>query len=238
MAIDTVLLYDCETNGLDPDKDQVVEVAGLLWSVQHESTVSGFSFCVRAEHNDAQAVNGIPADMLLSHGVAQAEAWTRVQAWMGRADAVVAHNAGFDRSFARPHLSGVMRDKPWICTQDDVDWPRASKSQQLTDILLAHGLGISHAHRALVDVMNLARLFERVAELGLRPRPLLERAMRPKTRYRALVTFATNQLAKQAGFRWDPAMVYDGMRKPGGWWRRIAPEDLAGMKLRFEVVPS
>ncbi len=225
--IGTVLIYDCETTGVDPEKDQVIEVAGLLWSVHHESTISGFSFVLQAEENPAVAINGIPSALLREHGTPPVDAWKRVDAWMGRADLVIAHNAGFDRAFQE--RATTMR-RNWVCTQDDIEWPRPSPSQKLTDIMLAHGLGVSHAHRALVDVMSIARLFERCAELGFRPEHMLNKALRPKTRYRAHVAFATNNLAKEAGFRWSPEEKI--------WWRRLVPEDIPALKLRFEISPA
>jgi DNA polymerase-3 subunit epsilon len=109
---------------------------------------------------------------------------------------------------------------------DDVTWPRASTSQSLIAIALAHGVGVSHAHRALTDCDILARLLERVAETH-DVEAMLVKAMRPKKKYRAMVSFDTNQLAKERGFRWSPEEKI--------WWRKFVPEDVPGLQLPFEL---
>lgn len=223
-VVDSLLIFDVETNGLDPVKDQVIEVAGTLFSVKHCSTVAAFSFCMRADGNAAESINGIPAELIKERGLAQADGWYRVKAWMEKADAIVAHNAQFDRGFCPMNMQDV---RPWICSQDDIEWPRPASSGSLVAQLLSHGLGVSHAHRALVDTMNIARLFERAAELGSPTADLIEKAMRPKKRYVAVVSYETNALAKTAGFRWDPE------RKQ--WWRKLVAEDVAGKQYPFQV---
>jgi len=229
-----VLLYDCETNGTDPARDEVIEAAGILWDVGEASTVAGFSVTYRADTNAAEHINGIRPSLLQRRGTPPADAWRRVQAWMERADVVIAHNAAFDRSFCPQPLQSL---RPWVCTQDDVDWPYAGASRGLVDLLLAHGLGVSHAHRALVDVMNLARLFERCSDMGHLPADLLAKAMREKRRYRAITGRfdpSLNARLKEHGFRWD------GDARE--WWRRLAVEDVPGLKALYpfaiEEVPS
>lgn len=209
------LIFDVETTGVDHETDEVIEAAGVLFSVDCVAQIAGFSFIMKSSgSNAAEHVNGISDGLLAAYGISQSEGWKRVVAWMDRADVIVAHNAAFDRAFCL----GVAPPKPWVCTQDDVDWPRAAAGSKLTDIMLAHGLGVSHAHRAMVDCLNIARLFERCHELGHPPDVLLAKAMRPKKTYKALVTFANNALAKQHAFRWHPERKI--------WWRRIATDDL------------
>lgn len=222
-----LLFFDLETNGTDPYKDSIVEAAGVLWSIPHRSMVGAFSWLVKAEHNNAERINGIPEDLVTTEGVRVDVLRDRLATWFMRSETVVAHNAAFDRSFTEQIGMPSFGMPPWLCTQDDFDWPRASKSNGLVDIMLTHGLGVVQAHRALTDAMGIARLFERCAEMGHPPEELLRLARRPKRRYRAHVTFRTNQLAKENGFRWSPD---DKM-----WWRKIAPEDVAELSLPFEV---
>lgn len=224
-----VLFFDVETTGVDPQVDHVIEAAGVLWSVEHAATVAAFSFIVRPDVepvvNPAERVNRIAPALLASCGVRPETAWERIGAWFSRADAVVAYNAGFDRSFVERH---VERKATWICALEDIEWPMAASGGKLVEILLAHGLGVSHAHRALTDAMNIARLVERVAEMGTPPAVLLARALRPKKVYKALVPRSKNHLAKAAMFRWNPERTM--------WWRRISPDDLEGLQLPFGVV--
>ena len=224
-----VLFFDVETTGVDPQVDHVIEAAGVLWSVEHTAMVAAFSFVVRPDMptvaNPAERINRISPALLDRCGVTPATAWERIGAWFSRADAVVAYNAGFDRSFVERH---VEHRPTWICALEDIDWPLAPGGGKLVEILLAHGLGVSHAHRALTDAMNIARLVERVAEMGTAPADLFARAMRPKKIYKALIPRSKNHLAKAAMFRWNPERTM--------WWRRIAPDDLDALQLPFGVV--
>ena len=80
------------------------------------------------------------------------------------------------------------------------------------------------AHRALADCLILARLFERVVELGHDVREMLRRGLEPKATYQAMVSYGDRELAKTAGFTWD------GEAKR--WTRRLAAEDVKGLPFR------
>lgn len=220
-------IIDVETTGTDPSKDRVVELGVITWSIEHRCTVRSWSTLVFGADNAAEAVNGIPAALIARediHGVSMPEVtWRNLQTVLGQVDVALAHNAGFDRSF----LPESLRDlKPWICTQDDVEWPRPSTSQALIAIALAHGVGVTHAHRALTDCDLIARLLERASELTDID-ALFAKAMRPKRTYRAKVGFENNHLAKERGFRW--------MSDRKMWVRRIAEEDVATKEWPFAL---
>src|SRR5690606_28957405 len=94
----------------------------------------------------------------------------------------------------------------------------ASKpGQSLVNLALDHGIGVSSAHRALTDCQLIAALFDRMDDLP----GMFQHAMRPKSTYRAIVSYDDRQLAKDAGFRWN------GDDKT--WTRRMADEDAAAM---------
>ncbi|MFA9271558.1 MAG: hypothetical protein ACEQSX_12515 [Baekduiaceae bacterium] len=162
--MNTLLLLDVETGGLDPATDHLLEVGLVLWSVPHRSTIATASWLVRAPANKAEHVNGIrPA--LLAEGREREWVVGRAQAWAEHADAVAAHNAEFDRAWL-PDLG-----KPWICTCFDVEWPgralaggiereRERPGQSLVALCLAHGVGVASAHRAITDCLLIASLLE------------------------------------------------------------------------------
>jgi len=228
MKLETALLFDVETTGTDPTKDRVLEVGVGLFSIPHATMVRAASFLFHAEENPAEFVNGLSPALLARFGTRGEGDWSEVGDWFALGDVIVAHHASFDRSFVPRRIMEVEEPGPWVCSMDDIEWPRPSPSKSLVALCLAHGLGVARAHRALDDVLSLAALFERAAEMGSDLVAMLERAMRPKKKYRALVSFETNGLAKAAGFRWDP----DGRM----WWKTIVPEDLAGLALPFVVV--
>jgi len=219
----TILILDTETSSLDPSTGQLLEVATALWSVEHRSLVKARSWILRATSNEAEAVNGIPTALVSNHPHAtdmkMTESW--VLGWAKEADAIVAHG-DFDRKWFGEQIQSCV----WIDSCDDIEWPRASTSRSLVSLALAHGVGVSHAHRALSDVMTLVQLFERAAEMT-DVAAMLAKAARPKKSYRAIVSYDTNALAKQAGFRWDPDRKI--------WHRRIAVEDVATKEWPFKL---
>ena len=220
----TVIL-DVETTGTNPDHDRVIEVGAVLFDLDHVSVVHCFSTIVRSDTNEAESVNGIPVGLLRSElAPVGISAWGPIEAMCETADVIAAHNASFDASITP---SKIRMRLPWVCTMEDFVWPRQS-SKSLTAICLAHGVGVSHAHRALTDCMLIARLLERVAEMGGDLPAMFARAMRPKVRVVAMVSFAENQLAKDAGFRWDPNARH--------WWRSMPDEDRAALGFQSKVV--
>ena len=70
-------------------------------------------------------------------------------------------------------------------------------------LVLAHGVGVLDAHRALTDVETLSRLLTRVHEMGHPLPALIERAMRPRVKLQSLQPFEENDKAQAAGFAWD-----------------------------------
>jgi DNA polymerase III subunit epsilon len=189
----TVLIFDVETTGTDMNLDRVIEVGAVLWSVEHATHIAQFSTLLAGEDNAAERVNGIPAGALRDGGTPDA-VWARLDRWVERSDAI-----------------------PWICSMNDIVWPRPTSSRSLAAIALGHGLAVVDVHRALTDCRLLARLFERCVELGHDVRAMLTRALRPKGRYVALVSYDGRELAKAAGFRWSS--------ESRTWEREMASED-------------
>lgn len=221
-SLRTVCIVDTETTGLDPSNDVLLEVAAAVWSVEHRAMVSCASWLVDTgtRENPAEAINGIPAG-ILALGVPVAQMERELSVMLGASDAVLAHNAAFDRAWFSPPMQAA---RPWICTCDDVEWPRPS-SRSLVAIALAHGVGVVHAHRALSDVMTLVRLLERAAELT-DVHALLQRGLRPKAKFKAVVSYERREEAKLAGFRWDASSR--------GWYRTMAYEDVAALPFPCE----
>lgn len=221
MAIDRLLLLDTETSGLD-DSAACIEVAVSLYDVPRAAVVRSFASLIRAESNAAEAVNRIPP-ALLAEADEPAAVWSRVAAVAKGAQAIVAHGAAFDARFVP---ASVVAGRPWICSMEDIEWPRPQGTRAaLTKLALAHDLGVSHAHRAAVDVDLLGRLFTRAAEMGADLQAMLARAMRPKALFvvaRSDFDADRNALAKAAGFAWDSLV-------PRAWARRMPAEDAAAL---------
>lgn len=222
----TVAILDTETSGIDPAAGQLLEVAVVVYSVENADTIGVRSWLVEASENPAEAINGITPP-LMQAGRPRADVMRELAEFCAPAEAWVAHNADFDRKWIDREIADL---KPWICTVDDVAWPRHTESRGLIVLAVAHGVPVLSAHRALEDTLTLARLLRRVHELGHDVGAMLARGLRPKATYRAVVSFDDKEKARSAGFRWDPE------RK---WWvRKMATEDVSALPFRAVEVPS
>lgn len=218
------LILDTETQGVDKTRHVAIEVAAMRFDLVRGIPLSSFSTLLRADSNEAESTNGIPVDALVSAPIREV-AWKRLANMAADVDVVVAHNAEFDRAFV-PDLG-----KPWVCSMDDVPWPKRTKpGMSLTALALAHGIGVVSAHRAMTDVDTLARLFSRVVESGADVQAMFASAMRPKVRVVGKQRFDENDVAKANGFRWSG--------EDRVWWRNMPIEDVAGLPFATSIQGS
>lgn len=173
--------------------------------------------------NEAEAINHIPAGALV-YGYPAGEVWNRVADVVEGSDAIVAHNAAFDRRWVPAHVTEGI---PWICTFQGITWPRTGDARNLVAIALSHGLGVVDPHRALADCMLIARLLQRCSELGHDVSAMLAMGLRASAHFQALVSFDQKDLAKAKGFTWEP--------KGRRWVRTMAIEDATEELLGFKV---
>ena len=221
----TITILDTETNGLDLTQSQCIELGYVRWSVEHRCMQSCRSVLLDRKSNEAQSVNGI-APELLRFGVSDREAISVLAEALFDSDAIVAHNAEFDRQALGPLLDAQVELPPWICTLEDFIWPEPSDSQSLVNIALAHGVAVVSAHRAIHDCLLLARLLERLgSDVDSALAVALKRAQRPKAKFVSLEPFARKDEVKAAGFRWDNDRRV--------WWKRMAIEDAAELPFRM-----
>ena len=222
-----VALLDTETTSLEPPPvGKTVEVAVMLFDVQHAQPVASFASLIRSDSNEAHTINGIPPEMLTDLQDPDL-IWRAVHWVIGHAQVVIAHNAEFDRQFV-PDLG-----KPWVCSEGDITWPGSTKGGRggsLAHLALSLGLGVASAHRAATDVDTLARILTRLAEKGHDLEALIRHAMRPKAMFHSLAPFEAKDIVKSAGFRWDPDKKV--------WWRRMAIDDAKELPFKTRQVSS
>lgn len=220
-----VLILDTETTGIDPATEACIEVACVVFDVALASPIVSFASLINHDSNAMEKVNGIPAELLAVSPPPEI-VWPRVEAMARTCDAILAHSAVFDRGF----VSDELRDsKPWICTKDDLGWPKQTKpGQSLVALALAHGLGVASAHRALADCDLLSRLLSRIAADGVDLAAFLARGLRPKATFQAIVSFADKDKAKDAGFAWEP--------ESKRWLRTLAIEDAQSFPFQIRKV--
>jgi len=218
-----ICFLDLETTGLNSDKDQIVEIAIKLVSIneidgQLLGVVDSYeSFndpkIVMDEKNIA--IHGITNEMVLGQFID----WERVKNIFEKSDIVVAHNARFDRSFMDKYFP-LSEEKVWACSVNDIDWAGlgfSSRSQEL--LCIWHGF-YYESHRAMSDVDALIHLVTHDIEGSSRASmELLKNASKPSYTIAALNSpFETKDLLKARMYRWNPVKRY--------WWKKISFEEV------------
>lgn len=218
-----VLIVDTETTGLDPKKDVAIEVAAIIYSLDHATVLGAFSTLIRSFSNEAYAINRIPLAAISGDDARDPEtAWKYIAAMAKSCEAIVAHRASFDRSFSPENIQTIL---PWVCSKFDIRWPKQTREGGgLVSLALEHDLGVAYAHRAMTDCDLIARLFTRSAELGVDLQVMMELAMRPKLLFQALVSFEDKELAKKSAFEWHG----DTKR----WLKMMVPEETGALPFK------
>ena len=220
----TLLILDTETTGLDPQENDCLEVGVILFHVDSRSVLAQHSFLIPVENNQAEFINHIPAEITQLKQPWK-EALEYFELLLNSSDAIVAHNAAFDRQwFGKPPLPAV--SKQWICSMEDISWPskrQLSNRPSVRDLALAYGVPVWNAHRALTDCIYLSEVLQRCEDLE----QLLLRSLEPRHLMRAQISYEDRHLAKNAGFRWNDPVK-------GAWTRRLSDRDIKA--LDFGVV--
>ena len=200
--INRLCVIDTETSGLDEKVDPTIEVAVALYDIEHAATIASFAALIRETRNNAEEINRIPIDLLV-HGFNPVDVWDQVQEFAMQSDVIVAHRAEFDRRFVPSEIRDM---RPWACSKFDMDFPRGrpERGEHLVHLALAHDVPVYSAHRAWADVDTLVRTFQAAQRMGWNVRDMVARSMRPKGFFKALVAYEEKDIAKNAGFRWEP----------------------------------
>lgn len=202
------LLVDVETTGLDPGRDEIIELAMVPFSygLTGEIYSVGEPFQELRQPSvpippEITAITGIDDAMVAGRSIDPGE----VAHFAAPAALVVAHNAAFDRRFLE-RFCDVFTTKPWACSMSQVDWA-AEGYEGVKLSYLASGAGFFYErHRATHDCLAaielLAMPLPRSGASGLVQ--LLERARTPSWRIWAENSpFDLKDILKARGYRWN-----------------------------------
>ncbi|MBB4590422.1 DNA polymerase-3 subunit epsilon [Rhizobium leguminosarum] len=232
------LFVDVETTGLDPQKDEIIELAMVPFTYG----LDGRIFEIRPSYQCFQepsvpiaptitAITGITDAMVAGQRIDQAE----VSSIASDAALVIAHNAAFDRRFVE-RLSDVFITKPWACSMTQVDW--SSEGHEGTKLAyLAAGAGFFYdRHRAESDCLAAIELLAApLPKSGVTTMArLLERARLPSWRIWAEnAPFELKDNLKARGYRWNG----ESNPNPRAWYVDVeeAQRDAEIAYLRKEI---
>jgi DNA polymerase-3 subunit epsilon len=221
-AVRRGVFVDTETTGLDPETDEVLELAMLSFDYavdgSYVSPAGSFDRLRdpgRPISAEVSALTGITDDMVAGKSIEQAE----VVSFLEGSALVIAHNSLFDRRFCE-RLFPIFDKRPWACSLHEVDWKAEGfESGRLSLLANASGLFFD-GHRALADCeagLELLSLhLPRSGRTGMSM--LLESARRPRWRIRAVrAPFAQREILKRRGYRWESA----ARGQPGAWCTEV-----------------
>ena len=224
--LDKILILDTETTGLDENKDEVVEIGCILFHVSSKSVLSQLSFLFPVSSNEAQHVNGIPAEV---SNISQPweDGLNFFLKLVNCCDLIVAHNVEFDKKwFGRGKLP--ILNKKWICSLEDINWAfqKSLKTRpSVTDLALSFSIPVWNLHRALSDCFYISEVFKKCENLE----ELLLKATEPRFLYKALVSYEERSLAKSAGFRWNSPVL-------GAWSRKLTAEEADKLDFKVQIL--
>jgi DNA polymerase III subunit epsilon len=221
------ILLDLETTGLDPAKDEIIEIAMVPFTYSSDGRI----FDVHEAYDELQEpsvpisaeitrITGITNEMVKGHTINA----DKVAEIAGPAALIIAHNAAFDRKFAEKAFD-IFSLQAWACSMTQVPW----KDEQLDGMkleFLAMKSGFFYdAHRATADchaaIELLARPLPQSGTLALAA--LLGTARQTTCRVWAENSpYDFKDILKARGYRWNDGN--DG--QPRSWFRDISEVNL------------
>ena len=220
----TIAVLDTETDGLDPTCDNILQIAVAMIEVDAIGRILRV-----IDHGTAMQdpKRQIPPKIVALTGIDNRTVKGKrikrdaLTAFLCKADALLAHNAGFDAGFVRRLLPGIAH-LPWICSMRDVAWAKHGyDGAKLGHLLMQSGMFAEAAHDAMADVEALLSLL--ASELPTGETVLAEAittARTPTVRIDAVdAPYSVKGELKRFGYRFD----WNPQRKV--WWKEVSLAD-------------
>lgn len=194
----SIIVLDTETTGLDPEEDQLVELAAL--EIGQPNYFSKLCNPGRSIGVEAMATHHITEEMIAFASSPEQVVIEMLQQLDTKQHIFVAHNAKFDRAFIEPLLPSFVRPT-WICTYRCAlkAFPDAPRH---TNQVLRYWLGLNPPvpeglapHRALYDIIVTAEIFK-VLQTRLSIDQMIEITNKP-------ILLPRVPFGKHAGKTWD-----------------------------------
>jgi DNA polymerase III subunit epsilon len=221
-----VAILDSETTGLDPNQDELIELAVVIVEIcadrggllHVEPPISWLEAPQKPLSDDITRLTSLTDADLLGQQFDEPAIYAALEG----VQAIVAHNAAFDFSFVNRRFPALKL--PWVCSLKDVQWDAfglGTSGKSVSALLTESGFFMRNAHRAGPDCWALAVLLVMLSSDGrTRLSHLIQAARRPTYCLVAQgAPFFLKDTLKSAGYRWCP-----GRR---AWWTENEPERLS-----------
>ena len=231
-----VAVLDLETTGLDPQHDEIIEIAVAIIQIDAQGRVitvesmrTGLQQPSRPIEPNIAKITGIDDGMVEGKRINP----DSVAEYLGRAQACLCFNAEFDRRHLEMLVPEVAKI-PWICAMRDVPWRELGFDGAAQNYLLAQaGMFNPTAHRAADDVASLVNLLAHECRDGRTVMAhALEGAKTPTWRFEA--SDLPHRLQKDAfrrGYRRSYHGVYHKLVREAehdaevAWYRELVGRD-------------
>ena len=227
------LFVDVETTGLNPDQNEIIELAMVPFTYSLEGRIFSIG---EPFHQLREPKDPIPAEITTITGITQEMVTGQefdseaIEAFIENADLIVAHNASFDRRFLE-NYSPAFEMKPWACSIQQVDWRSEGFEGTRLGYLVAGAGYFYDRHRAVNDcyaaIELLAMPLPQSGSLAFKQ--LLEKARLPTWRiWASHAPFDLKDVLRERGYRWSAGG--DGTLR--AWFVDVA-EDLMDAELAY-----
>ena len=229
-ATRVAILLDLETTGLNPAKDEIIEIGMVRFTYGIDSGrihEVGEPFQRLRQPAapippEVTALTGITDEMVKGKTIDPAE----VSRFVADARIIIAHNAGFDRRFAERFCDAFV-GAAWACSMTQVPWQEEGFPGTRLEYLAISSGFFFEPHRATDDCLAAIELLARpLPKSGLLTMAtLLEAARRTTCRIWAENSpFDLKDQLRARGYRWN-----DGSdARPKAWYVDVSENDAEG----------
>jgi DNA polymerase-3 subunit epsilon len=229
-ATRVAILLDLETTGLNPAKDEIIEIGMVRFTYGIGSgRIQEISEPFQRLRQPATpipvevtALTGITDEMVKGKTIDPAE----VSRFVADASIIIAHNAGFDRRFAERFCDAFV-GAAWACSMTQVPWHEEGfPGTRLEHLAISSGF-FFEPHRATDDCLAVIELLARpLPKSGLLTLATLLEAARRTTRriWAENSPFDLKDQLRARGYRWN-----DGSdARPKAWYVDVSESDADG----------
>jgi len=215
-----LLSFDLETTGLDVVNDRVIEFGAVLYSTGQHKCLDNQGMLVKSDVPISSAITkitGIHPAAVERFGYEPDDVLDIIIDMASNADAMIGYNVKrFDKHVFNNWAKRAGRSHGvslWIDLYTDLPWQ--VPVGKLGHVAADHGILNLFPHSALADAQTVLAIAEKYD-----PELLLSRAQSPVVVLQARQDRASNDLVKQAPFkfRWNPANKI--------WWRPAKEQDV------------